>query len=147
MEKDERHLPLHREPQAHVVPMPRVSAAIAVAHQPLVLDYIVVRSGLSFDNRHRGDAQWHLGEQGRLEYPLWSEERHPLAVEHESFREDLPWQHIAPEPRLLLEEPEGCHADAVVDSSTRRHGRWCSSPKDFLIVPPQKFRIGVVKGH
>ena len=112
---DERGLPLHGRPQAHVVAMIRIRAAIAIAEEPAVDEPVIVGAILVFDGRGGGDGEGQLGQDGWLEDPLRSDQGDSDALEVEATFEDGArnggFTEAAP---LLGEEIEGAQADRRV---------------------------------
>ncbi len=72
MRVDERRLPLHGCPQAHVVAMMRIGAAIAIAKEAAVDEPVVVRALPVLDRRGGRDGEGQLRQDGWLEDALRS---------------------------------------------------------------------------
>jgi hypothetical protein len=75
---------LHAGPQPDIVAVLRISASISVSDEAILTDFILVRSGLSFHNRHGREAQRKI-QQRRLENALRPQERDAGAFEIEAF--------------------------------------------------------------
>ena len=78
VEVGERRSPGHCQSKAGVVGMVGVTTSIPILQQAVWPEDVVVRSILTRDDGHRGDAQRHLGQHGRLEDPLRSQQGHTV---------------------------------------------------------------------
>jgi hypothetical protein len=70
VEIDERGLPLHGRPQAHVVAMARIGAAIAIAEESAVDEPVVIGALAVLDWGSGRDAERDLGQDSRFENAL-----------------------------------------------------------------------------
>ncbi len=127
VEIDERGLPLHGRPQAHVVAMTRIGAAIAIAEESAVDEPIVVGALAVFDRRGGGDGEGQLGQDRWLENPLRTDQGDSDAIEVEAAFEDGAGEGGFAEALALFgEEGEGAEADgrvAVVSHAELGEGR------------------------
>ncbi len=108
VEIDQRGLPLHGRPQAHIVAMMRIRAAIAVAEEPAVDEPVVVGTLAVLDRRGGGDGEGQLGQDGWLEDPLRTDQGDSDALEVEATFEDGTRDGgFAEAPALVGQELEG----------------------------------------
>jgi hypothetical protein len=147
---DERRLPLHGEPQPHVVPVCRIGAAVAVAEKPAVLESIVVGAIPTLDRRRGVDGERNLGEDGRLEDPLRSDQGHPGALEVEPALQDRMRDGALAEAATLLgQELERAEPDGGVEvpDHVTLNTFITSSPRWLMTFTAMRPDFGLAKGR
>ena len=117
-----RRLALHGLPQADVVYVPRVGAAIAIQNRAALLDTILVGTLAALHDRDGRDGQRHFRD-GRLEDALRPDERDSRAVEDEAPAQNLARQDLPMETGLLFQELERRGVDACVHVGGRHAGK------------------------
>jgi len=113
---DERGLPLHGRPQAHIVAMIRIRTAIAIAEEPAVDEPVVVGALAVLDRRCGSDGEGQFGQDGWLEDPLRTDQGDSDAFEVETtFQDGTRDGGFAEASPLLGEEVESAQADHSID--------------------------------
>ncbi len=97
--------------------MSRVRAPVAIAEKAIRADTVVVRALLAFSDRNRGDADWTLREQRRLEDPLRTDQGNPSALEIESSLEEVAGEDCSVEAGLLGQELKSMGPNSGVEIS------------------------------
>ena len=113
-QEDQGHAALHRQPEADIVAVTRISPAVAVEEEPARSHAIFVGAWLAFHDGNRGDAEWYFGQDGGLEDALGADERDAGAVEGEAGGEEGAREDFAVQLGLLGEDLERRQPHALV---------------------------------
>ena len=114
VEIDQWQVALHDLPEAGIIPVVWIRAAIAISQQATLLKFIVIGAGLALDDGRRFDSQRQI-ENLRLEDPLWRDQRNALALEQKSFDKSLRGQHLTMQLDLGFKKAERLQSNLMVD--------------------------------